>query len=86
MSSFEGALIKEQGITFAIVLVKHHVTGSSHESGKVRESFQPHFPGTPVVLASQDSRGTFRYQGRTDLVDFLASVDASRIPWKKFSY
>lgn len=86
MSSFEGAVVTEQGVTFAIVVVKHHVTQSSHESDRVRESFQPHFPGLHVVLASQDSRGTFRYQGRKDLASFLASIDASRIPWRKYTY
>jgi hypothetical protein len=43
------------------------------------------FQGLPIVLASQDSRGVFEYQGRRDIVDFLASIDPSRIPWKHYT-
>ncbi len=31
---FQGAVIKEQGVTFAIVIVKKHVVDSAHESEK----------------------------------------------------
>ncbi|WDG89304.1 hypothetical protein PUP49_18535 [Pseudomonas chlororaphis] len=86
MSSFEGALIREQGQTFAVVIVKHHHTSSTSAANAAREAFQPHFPGVPVVLASQDARGTFRYHGRPDLAKFLAGLHPSQIPWKKYNY
>lgn len=82
----QGAVIKEQGITFAVAIVKHHITSSNHEADKVRGSLQGYFPGLPVVLASQDSRGTFRYHGRTDLAKFLAALHPSQIPWKEYTY
>jgi hypothetical protein len=80
-----GAVVKEQGVTFAIVIVKKSSMQTSHESDKTRASMQGLFPGLPIVLASQDSRGLFEYQGRPDLVKFLASIDASRIPWKEYT-
>lgn len=83
-----GAIVKEQGITFAIVIVKPYVTSSTTESAKARESFQSQirdFQGIPLILASQDSRGVFLYQGRHDIVDFLASIEASRIPWAEYT-
>lgn len=86
MSSFEGALIREQGQTFAVVIVKHQHTASTSAADSARQAFQPHFPGVPVVLASQDSRGSFRYHGRQDLAKFLAGLHPSQIPWKKYSY
>ena len=85
MSSFEGALIKHGGVTFAVVIVKHHYTNSSSAAQPIRASFQPYFPGVPVVLASQDSRGTFRYHGQPDLARLLAGLHPSQIPWMKYS-
>jgi len=72
-------------VTFAVVIVKPSAMAASVDSEKTRVAFQGLFPGLPVVLASQDSRGVFSYQGRTDLVGFLASIDASRIPWGEYS-
>jgi hypothetical protein len=84
----DGAIITEQGVTFAIVIVKPHVTASSSEAAKLRASLQSQirdFAGIPLILASQDSRGVFEYEGRHDIVDFLASIDSSRIPWSTYT-
>lgn len=83
-----GAVIREQGIAFGIIIVKHRITQSQSESYAAREYWQStvaDFAEIPLILASQDSRGVFRYQGRRDIVDFLASIDSSRIPWKRYS-
>jgi len=82
----QGAVIKEQGISFAIVIVKPSATQSTIYADHARAAFQPCFPGLPLILASQDSRGRFTYQGRKDIVDFLARIDASRIPWKEYTF
>ncbi|PZN68709.1 MAG: hypothetical protein DM484_31040 [Candidatus Methylumidiphilus alinenensis] len=82
----QGAVVKEQNVTFAIVVVKKSAMQTNHASAETRASFQALFPGLPLVLASQDLRGTFEYQGRKDLVEFLASIDASRIPWKEYTF
>jgi hypothetical protein len=83
----DGAIVREQGVTFAIIIVKQHVTASPTEANEMRASIQTvrDFVGIPIILASQNSQGTFEYQGRRDIVDFLASIDASRIPWKRYS-
>jgi len=83
----EGAIVTEQGITFAIVIVKPHVTSSSSSADEMRTSLKGirDFQGIPIILASQDSFGRFEYQGRRDIVDFLASIDPSRIPWMRYS-
>ncbi|PKV43632.1 hypothetical protein CLU92_0947 [Janthinobacterium sp. 61] len=82
---FQGALIKEQNVTFAIVVVKPSAMQSQIAAQDAMRAFQPYFPGAPIVLASQDSRGRFQYQGRKDLVQFLANVDPSRIPWMEYT-
>jgi hypothetical protein len=77
------ALIREQGVEFAVVLVKQHITRSGSRDATVR-GFASFFPGRPIVLCSQDFRGTPTYYGRPDLVKFLATVAIQRLPWKKF--
>jgi hypothetical protein len=48
-------------------------------------SFSGVFPGMPVVLMAQDSRGTPTYYGRRDIVRFLGDISMSRIPWKWYT-
>ena len=82
---FDGAVIREQGVTFALVVVKSHVVQNRFEAGMAISAFQPHFPGMPVVLVGQDSRGTPTYIGRPDIARFLASVPMSAVPWKTYT-
>lgn len=81
-----GSIIKEQGQTFAVVIVKSHIVQSSSLASDAIDSFGAVFPGMPIVLAAQDHRGRFTYYGRRDISQFLASVSPSRIPWKEYSY
>ena len=82
----QGAILREQGQTFAIVLVKRHLLDSSHEANDTIRAFTPYFPGRPIVLAGQDPRGSFTYFGRRDISAFLASISSARIPWKEFTF
>ena len=81
----EGAVIKEQGQQFAIVIVKSHVLNSSERDDVSRE-FSKYFPGMPIVLMAQNSSGTPTYYGRKDIVAFLSKLHISQIPWKKFTF
>ena len=81
----QGAEIREQGVEFAIVVVKKRVVHSRLEANRAIEAFSPLFPGLPLVLAVQDHRGRFIYYGRDDISKFLASIHPSRIPWKEYT-
>lgn len=81
-----GSIIKEQGITFAIVVVKSHILNSLISCNETARSFSRLFPGMPLILMAQDSRGRATYHGRSDIVSFLANVAIDRIPWKKFTF
>ena len=83
--TFEGALIKEQGVKFAIVIVKQHVINNRYNANRAVLSFQPAFPGIPVILMAQNHRGTQTYYGRRDIVNFLKNVPLQCIPWQKFT-
>ena len=82
---FQGSVIREQGITFAIVIVKKHVIDNRSEAEDAIRHFQPVFPAIPVVLMAQDSRGVPTYFGRPDIVKFMANVPIQSVPWKEYT-
>lgn len=82
---FDGAKIREQGVTFAIAVVKPHVLNSPSKE-KIRASFIPFFGNVPIILMAQNSRGIPTYDGRRDIVHFLANVNPARIPWKHYKF
>ena len=82
----QGAEIREQGVEFAIVVVKKWVVDSRLEADRAVEAFSPLFPGLSLVLAAQDHHGQFIYYGRDDISRFLASIDPSRIRWREYTF
>ena len=82
--SFDGALIKEQGVTFAVVCVKPSVLCNS-EKEKIRNKFSSFFGFVPTVLMAQNSKGIPRYDGRSDIVRFLSHIHPAQIPWKRYT-
>jgi hypothetical protein len=83
----EGAVVKEQGQTFAIVVVKSSVGNSGNQARQqAASSFATLFdPGVPIILMWQDAQGTPNYWGRPDIVSFLANIDPTRIPWQRYT-
>lgn len=81
----QGAVIREQGQTFAVVVVKPHVIQNRSEADRAIRGFMPVFGGVPVVLMAQDGRGRPTYFGRSDLSRFMASVPLQAIPWREYS-
>lgn len=79
------ALVKQQGVTFAVVVVKPHVLASVPQRDQAITGFQTYWPGVPIVLMAQDARGVPKYYGRDDVVRFLASVPMKALPWKSWS-
>jgi hypothetical protein len=83
---FEGALIKELGVSFAIVVVKSTVLNNSTEISNAGTALQHYFPRVPIILMAQNSRCVPTYQGRADIVQLLSQVHPSRIACKHYSY
>lgn len=81
---FQGALVREQGVEFAIIVVKPEVLRSPCEGDKMIAFGRRHF-GRETVLMAQDGRGTPSYWGRRDIVRFLAGISMSRIPWRQYT-
>lgn len=81
----EGAVIKEQGVSFAVVAVKRHVVESPTQAASVMRTFSPVFHGLPIVLMAQDESGRATYYGRRDLSKFMASVPLQAVRWKRYT-
>jgi hypothetical protein len=82
---FEGAVIKEQGQTFAVVIVKPSVLDSNTEREKARNGVSRYFRGMPLILMAQSNNGVPTYHGRSDIAKFLASIDFRLIPWERYT-
>lgn len=80
----QGAVIREQGQTFAVVVVKPHVIQNRGEANDAIAGLVPVF-GVPVVLMAQDSRGNPTYYGRPDIARFMSGVPVRAIPWKEYT-
>ena len=81
----QGAVILEQGVTFAIVVVSQSVTNYTSQIIRVRNALSQYFRNMPIILMSQDSKGRPHYYGRQDIVKFLESVRLDQIPWKEYT-
>lgn len=82
---FQGALVKEQGVTFGIVVVKPFVLNNLSEADSMRTFGTRIFGAIPIVLMAQDTRGVPTYSGRRDIVNFLARIPVQAIPWQEYT-
>lgn len=84
MTTFDGAIVKEQGVTFAIAIVRPSVLNSP-DKDEILASMSQAFDGLPTVLMGQDHNGVPTYYGRNDIVEFLADVPIDAISWSTYS-
>ncbi len=85
MTSFDGAVISEQGVKFGLLVVKQHVLHDENAKRQMRGFGTRVWVRLPIVLVAQDGRGVPTYSGRRDIVDFLARIDMRRIPMKRWT-
>jgi len=82
----QAAVVKEQRVTFAIVVVKRHLIQSTFRARTTINQARTLFPDMPIVLMTQDGRGTPTYYGRRDIVKCLSRVPLRAIPWKTYTF
>jgi len=83
--TFQGAVIKEQGVTFGIVIVKSYVLNSESDKAQMQTFGRRAFGNIPIILMTQNSSGRPTYYGRKDIVNFLAGIFIEQIPWKQYT-
>ena len=81
----QGALIKEQGVTFGILVVKPQVLHCSSDATAMRRLGTRIFGMVPIVLMAQNTIGIPTYYGRKDIVHFLSKLPLRAIPWKEYT-
>lgn len=79
MSTVQFARIREQGITFGVVVVKDHVIEHQSEANQAVLAWSREL-GCPTILLGANRH---RLYGRPDIVRFMSNVSISRIPWKR---
>ena len=79
----DGAIIKEQGVTFGIIVVKSHALSDVTGRDALVRQASGLFGGIPTILMAQAGRQA-RYYGRPDLVRFMRSVPLAAVPWKRY--
>ena len=82
--TIEGAVIIEQGVTFALIHVDPSVTAYTVKSTQTRRALMRFFPGMPIILMSLTPAGEPRDYGRKDIVEFLSGIRLNQIPWKQY--
>ena len=83
--TIDAAVIKEQGVTFAVVVVNSSAVSSQEAIRNAQLNFSKYFPNMPIILMKQNSRGIPTYYGRKDIVQFLSKVHYSRLPFKRYT-
>lgn len=86
MHKVQAALIKEQGVTFAVVLVKRSACTTNSACQETLLGVSHLFQGYPTIIAWEDGTRGLRYFGRKDIVEFLSNVHPSYFPWKEYSF
>ena len=83
---FKGAVICEQGRTFAVVAAKKDVIDDKAAADRMIAEFAPVFEGLPVILVYQDSMGRAAYYGEPDLSEILTRVTVRAIPMREYAW
>lgn len=81
--SFQGAVVREQGVTFGVLVVKQSAISNAGRRDQLVAEASAAFGGIPTVLMAQAGKQV-RYYGRPDLVRFLKGVPVSAIPWRRY--
>lgn len=81
----QAALIREQGVNFAVVVVKRHVLTATDQRETLRGQISQVFGAVPTVVMAQDAKGVAMYNGRRDLVSWLSNVYVESLPWKEYT-
>lgn len=83
MATLTAALVREQGVTFAVALVKNHVVLSQQQSSETIRAVSAALGCQLVVLMGESNK---RLRGnRSDVVEFVSRLHPARLPWKKWT-
>ena len=79
MANLTAAVVREQGVTFAVAIMQDWVLTNPQEADRQIPAVA-HALGCPLVVLMGERNGQLR-GNRRDVVDFVASIDPARLPW-----
>lgn len=79
MSQWQIALVREQGVNFAVAAVRDHVIHNQQEAEGLITALSVRL-SQPVVLLGAQRHETY---GRPDIVRFMRNVHPSQLPWRR---
>lgn len=83
MAQLHAALVREQNVTFAVAMMKDHVLNNPSTADQQIQAVAAALGCSLVVLMGERNR---KLRGnRKDVVDFVARIDPSRLPWRKYT-
>lgn len=80
MAKLTAALVREQGATFVVALMKDHVLDNPTLAGEQMQALAMRF-GCPLVVLMGERNRKLR-GNRQDVVRFVSRLHPSRLPWK----
>lgn len=81
MTTWQVALVREQGVEFGIILVRDSVVDSPSERDDLCRFWTVQL-GRPVALLGERH---FRSYGRKDIVAWLENVHPAQLPWRQMT-
>lgn len=87
MQKFMGAIVREQGMTFGVVLVQRITFVDQDAADEIREALAGHseFAGMPIIFAALNSGNRLAYDGPADIVKFLDGYDHMNIVFRDYT-
>lgn len=81
MTQVQFARIREQGVTFGVVVVKDSILDFTSNANDAVSYWSSQL-GCPTILLGANRHKLY---GRSDIVRFMRNISISRIPWRKAS-
>lgn len=79
--SYDIAFVHQQGMNLVVVCVNDNVLDSPSERARVHSAFQRQY-GVPTAIVGARRH---RVYGDRRIVDWVSSIDLSRLPWRRAS-
>jgi hypothetical protein len=83
MAQLHAALVREQNVTFAVAMMKDHVLNNPSIADQQIQAVAAAL-GCPLVVLMGERNRKLR-GNRKDVVDFVARIDPSQLPWRKYT-
>lgn len=81
MATWQVALVREQGIEFAVVCVRDSVINDPSQRDQLVRAWTFELVRPAVLLGERQHR----LYGRNDIVRFLSNVHLSQLPWRQMT-